>query len=119
MRILTHEKSSLAPPGASLAFSLGDESGFHWIGEYDITGVTDLLQGKYQTAHGGYDQTYANQDPDRVLPVDVLRDLEKEGRIGSLHPLFYSTVGNARPWPRPKPSALRSASVSRTPRCRR
>ena len=64
------------------------------FGEYDITGVTDLLQGKYQTAHGGYDQTYANQDPDRVLPVDVLRDLEKEGAIGSLHPIFYSTVGN-------------------------
>lgn len=63
-------------------------------GEYDIGAVTDLRQGVYQTVHGGYDQTYANQDPDRVLPVDVLRDLEKEGRIGSLHPLFYSTVGN-------------------------
>lgn len=63
-------------------------------GEYDIGKVTDLEQGAYQTVHGGYDQTYANQDPDRVLPVDVLRDLEKEGRIGSLHPLFYSTVGN-------------------------
>ena len=24
-------------------------------------------------------------DPDRVIPVDVLRDLEKEGKIGSLH----------------------------------
>ena len=64
------------------------------FGEYDITGVTDLLQGKYQTAHGGYDQTYANQDPDRVLPVDEAARPEKEGRIGSLHPLFYSTVGN-------------------------
>ena len=37
MRILTHEKSSLAPPGVSLAFSLGNEGGFRWIGEYDIT----------------------------------------------------------------------------------
>ena len=37
MRILTHEKSSLAPPGVSLAFSLGDEGGFRWVGEYDIT----------------------------------------------------------------------------------
>lgn len=64
------------------------------FGEYDITGVQDLRQGEYQTAHGGYDQTYANQDPDRVLPVDVLRDLVREGKIGSLHELFYSTVGN-------------------------
>lgn len=64
------------------------------FGEYDITGVMDLKEGEYQTAHGGYDQTYANQDADRVLPVDVLRDIEKEGRIGSLHHLFYTTVGN-------------------------
>ena len=45
-------------------------------------------------AHGGYDQTYANADPDRVLPIDVLRDLEKEGKIGKLYHVFYSTVGN-------------------------
>ena len=44
MRILTHEKSSLAPPGASLAFSLGDEGGFRWGGEYDIT-ADEMLSG--------------------------------------------------------------------------
>ena len=44
VRILTHEKSSLAPPGASLAFSLGDEGGFRWVGEYDIT-ADEMLSG--------------------------------------------------------------------------
>ena len=44
MRILTHEKSSLAPPGASLAFSLGDEGGFRWVGEYGIT-ADEMLSG--------------------------------------------------------------------------
>ena len=44
MSILTHEKSSLAPPGVSLAFSLGDESGFRWVGEYDIT-ADEMLSG--------------------------------------------------------------------------
>lgn len=44
MRILTHEKSSLAPPGVSLAFSLGDEGGFRWFGEYDIT-ADEMLSG--------------------------------------------------------------------------
>jgi len=63
-------------------------------GEYDITGVDDLTADTYETAHGGYDPVYANEDADRVLPVDVLRDLEKEGKIGSLHNLFYTTVGN-------------------------
>lgn len=44
IRILTHEKSSLAPPGVSLAFSLGDEGGFRWVGEYDIT-ADEMLSG--------------------------------------------------------------------------
>lgn len=63
-------------------------------GEYNIAGVDDLTEATYETAHGGYDPIYANSDPDRVLPVDVLRDMEKEGLIGKLHDYFYTTVGN-------------------------
>ena len=44
-RVLIHEKSSLAPPGETLAFKLGDEGGFRWIGGYDIN-ADDLLNGK-------------------------------------------------------------------------
>ena len=43
-RVLIHEKSSLAPPGQSLAFSLGDEKDFEWKGVYDIT-ADELLAG--------------------------------------------------------------------------
>jgi len=63
-------------------------------GEYNIAGVMDLTSETYETAHGGYDPVYANEDSDRVIPVDVLRDMEKEGKIGSLHEFFYTTVGN-------------------------
>lgn len=63
-------------------------------GEYDITGVMDLTEETYETAHGGYDPVYANEDADRVLPVDVLREMEKNGVIGKLHNKFYTTVGN-------------------------
>lgn len=63
-------------------------------GKYDISGVNDLTADTYETAHGGYDPVYANLDADRVLPVDVMRDLEKEGIIGELHRYYYSTVGN-------------------------
>ena len=63
-------------------------------GEYSIAGVDDLTSDKWETAHGGYDPIYANEDPDRVLPVDVMREFEKKGVIGKLHDLFYTTVGN-------------------------
>lgn len=63
-------------------------------GEYDIDGVMDLTAETYETAHGGYDPVYANDDSDRVLPVDVLREFEKEGKIGKLYKYFYTTTGN-------------------------
>ncbi len=63
-------------------------------GSYNIEGVDDLTAETYETAHGGYDPVYANEDADRVIPVDVLRQYEKEGKIGKLHEWFYSTVGN-------------------------
>ncbi|MGN8779483.1 AAA family ATPase [Blautia sp. HCP3S3_C12] len=43
-RVIVHEKSSLTPPGQALAFSLGDQKGFRWIGAYDIS-AEDLLAG--------------------------------------------------------------------------
>ncbi len=63
-------------------------------GKYDIEGVFDLTENTYETAHGGYDPVAANQDADRVLPVDILREYEKAGKIGKLHRYFYSTTGN-------------------------
>ena len=62
--------------------------------EYCIAGVENQTPDKYETAHGGYDPVYANEDPDRVLPVDVMREFEREGKIGKLHDYFYTTVGN-------------------------
>jgi len=63
------------------------------FGKYDISDVDDLTSDKYYTTHGGYDPVYANADPDCVLPVDMMRELEKEGVIGKLHDYFYATVG--------------------------
>ena len=63
-------------------------------GKYDIEGVEDLVEGEWETAHGGHDPVYANEDADRVIPVDILREFEKEGKIGKLHRYYYSTVGN-------------------------
>ena len=63
-------------------------------GRYDIGSLDALSPRSHETAHGGYDPTYANADPHRVLPLDVMRDLEREGIIGRLYPYYYATVGN-------------------------
>ena len=44
-RVLINEKSSLVPPGETMAFKLGDEEGFRWVGAYEISS-DDLLDGK-------------------------------------------------------------------------
>ncbi len=65
------------------------------FGAYPLSGLERLSADTHQSVHGGYDPTFANRDPNRVLPLDVMRDLEREGRIGKLHDTYYATVGNA------------------------
>ena len=64
------------------------------FGEYPLEGLAALSPETHQSAHGGYDPTFANADPNRVLPVDAMRELESEGRFAALHPRYYATVGN-------------------------
>jgi len=63
-------------------------------GKYNISKFKNLTCEDHETAHGGYDPSYANEDADRVIPIDVLRDMEKSNRIGKLHDFFYTTTGN-------------------------
>ena len=64
------------------------------FGTYPLEGLSSFSSKTHQTAHGGYDPTFANDDPNRVLPLDVVRELEVEGVFGSLHNSYYATVGN-------------------------
>jgi glycine reductase len=64
------------------------------FGAYSLADINDFTPDNGETAHGGYDPVYANLDLDRVLPVDVVKELVAEGEIGSLHEYWYSTVGN-------------------------
>ena len=58
-------------------------------GAYDISGLDDLKGEDYEVSHRGYDTRYVEQDPDRLVPVDALRDLEKAGVVGKLHGIRY------------------------------
>jgi glycine reductase complex component B subunit gamma len=62
--------------------------------KYSIAGLTDLERGQFQAWHGGCDTTWTNDDPDRAVPLDAARLLEKEGIIGGLYDCYYVTTGN-------------------------
>src|SRR5882724_1758757 len=66
-------------------------------GSYKIEGCDDLKSEDYEISHGGYDPQFVRQDPDRLVPLDAMRELEREGVIGKLHDEFISTSGLANP----------------------
>ena len=66
-------------------------------GAYSVDGLDGLQAEGYEVAHGGYDNRHVEADPDRLVPVDVLREMERNGLIGHLHNEFLSTTGNANP----------------------
>lgn len=61
-------------------------------GKYNV-GELEELGEAYCTIHGGYDPVYANEFPDRVAPLDILKKYEKEGLIGKVFEYFYTTTG--------------------------
>jgi betaine reductase len=66
-------------------------------GSYNIKDCADLSGDDYEISHGGYDPQFVRQDPDRLVPLDVMRDLEREGVVGELYDEFLSTSGLANP----------------------
>jgi len=62
-------------------------------GIYDISRVDDLTPEIFESIHGGYDRVWANEDPDVVLPVDVMREMEKQGVFGNLYDYVFTTTG--------------------------
>lgn len=62
-------------------------------GKYDISQKDDLVKGEYMTIHAGFDPAAANNDSDVIVPLDAMRQYQKEGKIGGIYRYFYSTVG--------------------------
>jgi betaine reductase len=58
-----------------------------------IAGVNSLDADKYDAVHSGYDTAFANRDPNRLVPLDTMRELERDGVIGKVHEFVHSTGG--------------------------
>jgi glycine reductase len=62
---------------------------------YSIAGLDSLSPEEYEANHMGFDTALVNEDPNRLVPVDALRSMEREGRIGKLHEEVFTTAGVA------------------------
>lgn len=63
---------------------------------YTMEGMDTFVPENYTILHNGYDTSFLRQDPNRVIPLDAMRILEKEGFV-KLHNAFLSTTGLTTP----------------------
>ena len=73
--------------------SLESARATRWL-RYSVDGQDTLAAGQYRSVHGGFSTVWANEDPHRIVPLDVARQLEGEGVIGRLHGEYLVTAGN-------------------------
>jgi betaine reductase len=64
-----------------------------WV-RYSLDGLDSAEAGTFESVHGGFSTQWANADPNRILPLDIARELEREGAIGRLHGEYLATTGN-------------------------
>jgi DNA-binding transcriptional MerR regulator len=65
--------------------------------KYSLRGINDLESEVFESIDRGWDNTYVNADPDRLVPLDVMRELEGQGIFLRLHEYLYTTTGVAMP----------------------
>ena len=64
---------------------------------YSFAGQESLKAEDYEVSHQGYNNAFVLQDPNRLVPVDCLREEVKKGRIGALLDHYYMTAGVMTP----------------------
>lgn len=62
-------------------------------GIYSIKGKKAMDKSEFMTIHGGYDRQFVLENPNLVIPLDVMREIEAEGGIGELADYFIATTG--------------------------
>ena len=61
--------------------------------KYSLAGLDDLKCGEFAAMHTGYDTSMVDEDPDRIVPLDAMRELEKNQRFKKLHDRYFVTTG--------------------------
>src|SRR2546428_446138 len=64
-----------------------------WV-KYTLAGRDRLTGDEFEGVHGGFFNLMASGNPNLVLPLDVLRDLQREGKVADLLDTSFTTTGN-------------------------
>jgi glycine reductase len=63
--------------------------------KYSIKDLDTFSPDRFITVHRGIDRKYINERPNRLLPLDAMRELEREGVFKKLFPYYFVTTGVA------------------------
>jgi glycine reductase len=61
---------------------------------YSLAGLEALSPDAFECVHGGFYNQMASDNPNLVLPLDAVRELQREGAFGRLVDFYCSTTGN-------------------------
>ncbi len=100
IRNLGHAKVALVTTGGLVPRGNPDEIKSYLsthFGAYGLESRDHLTADEFESVHGGFFTAAVNEDPNRLIPLDALREAVREGSLGALHERFYSTTGNGTP----------------------
>ena len=60
---------------------------------YSIDKLDTMAKTDWDVLHGGYNNEFMRENPNYGVPLDMTRQLEKEGAFGSIYPYYYMTTG--------------------------
>jgi glycine reductase len=82
--------AGIVPLGNPCGFTLQRNS--RWE-KYPIDKLDSMQDARWDVVHGGYNTIFMCNNVNYGIPLDVCRELEREGVFRKLYPYFYSTPG--------------------------
>ena len=64
---------------------------------HTVSELESLSPAEWEAYHAGYFNHIVNSNPNYILPLSFLRDLERQGRIGKVHEHIYALPGVSTP----------------------
>ena len=62
-------------------------------GKYSIERLSSMKEGRWEIKHGGWGSSFMAANPNFGVPLDVLREINRDGSFNRLYPCFYSMCG--------------------------